>query len=335
MHDRTIPPCDWCGSDTRRGSNLHRVCVACGRINTITLAKTKRDNEYTVKWTVEKAKNMKIEGESFSEYMRHRRDYISSHDMAVYRLDPALYWFRMTSPERQDTAAMRFGRLLHMAVLEPQTYFASTIVEQPPINQRTGKPYGRDTQAYADYWHNACKDLKGAIELVDQAEAELIATMRSNILSHQYASMLLNSCPDRECVFRILDGYGCNAWCQARVDAIGESVLIDLKSCDNLDNFERDIRKYEYVNQIAHYYECVHRTNGSSPSCYLIAAEKQEPNRVGVWRLAPQDLALAEEQNEDAARRIVAGDRTGKYDAMLVYGCDDTISVDNAGRINL
>ena len=48
----------------------------------------------------------------------------------------------------EDKGHFQIGRLIHMMVLEPDRY-KQCIVTEGPVNTKTGKPYGRDTNAFA------------------------------------------------------------------------------------------------------------------------------------------------------------------------------------------
>ena len=69
-------------------------------------------------------------------------------------------------------------------------------------------------------------------------------------------------------------------------DFNGKPVIVDLKTCDNLSFFERDARKYGYPEQLAFYREVFKEASGGTYcDVYIIAIEKREPYRCGVWKL--------------------------------------------------
>ena len=78
---------------------------------------------------------------------------------------------------------------------------------------------------------------------------------------------------------------------QSRLDWLDVelNVLVDLKTCADLDRFRFDIRDFGYVHQMAFYHNALklagHDTEGMRH--YLIAVEKKEPFRVGVVEILP------------------------------------------------
>ena len=89
--------------------------------------------------------------------------------------------------------------------------------------------------------------------------------------------------------------------------------LVDLKTCDNLDYFEAAARAYGYVHQMAFYRAILREASGETAPVHLIAVEKNEPLRCGVWRIADAVLDEAEHQNEAAIARLLECRRTDSW----------------------
>ena len=79
-----------------------------------------------------------------------------------------------------------------------------------------------------------------------------------------------------------------------------KGAIIDLKTCDTIDFFESDARKYGYMHQLAFYREVLRIASGEECPVYIVAVEKKAPFRVGVWKLAPEALDEAKAANERA-----------------------------------
>ena len=79
-----------------------------------------------------------------------------------------------------------------------------------------------------------------------------------------------------------------------------EGAIIDLKTCESIDFFESDARRYGYLHQLAFYREVMRIASGEEFPVYIIAVEKKAPYRVGVWKLAPEALDDAKADNERA-----------------------------------
>ncbi|MCL2349656.1 MAG: PD-(D/E)XK nuclease-like domain-containing protein, partial [Planctomycetaceae bacterium] len=95
--------------------------------------------------------------------------------------------------------------------------------------------------------------------------------------------------------------------------------IIDLKTCDDLTWFESDARRFRYQNQMA-FYQCVLDTVIEQlVPVYIIAVEKKEPFRCGVWQVTSETLLTARAENEAAIERL----KTAKTSDTWVTGYED------------
>jgi hypothetical protein len=99
----------------------------------------------------------------------------------------------------------------------------------------------------------------------------------------------------------------CGTACQARFDWLSpQRGIVDLKTCDNLDYLQLDARSYHYVHQLAFYRSLLACVSGLVVPVHLVAVEKREPFRCGVWRMSEEVLGLAQKENEEAIERLKA-----------------------------
>ena len=109
----------------------------------------------------------------------------------------------------------------------------------------------------------------------------------------------------------------CGIRCQGRLDWFNPvKGIVDLKTCDDLTWFESDARKFGYAYQMAFYRALLAIALGQAPAdidVNIIAVEKKEPFRCGVWRIAPDVLAIAAKENEDAIQRLENCRATGNW----------------------
>jgi len=97
----------------------------------------------------------------------------------------------------------------------------------------------------------------------------------------------------------------CGIPCQARFDWVNpDRGIVDLKTCDDLTYLESDARRYGYAHQLAFYRALLAEVCGKCLPVYLVAVEKKEPFRCGVWRMGEDVLALAEKENREAIARL-------------------------------
>jgi hypothetical protein len=94
--------------------------------------------------------------------------------------------------------------------------------------------------------------------------------------------------------------------CQGRLDWLNPAHgIVDLKTCDNLDWLQMDAKTYGYAHQLAFYRALVAVVAGARVPVWLIAVEKKEPFRCGVWRMGDDVLGLAQKENEQAIARLI------------------------------
>jgi len=243
--------------------------------------------------------------ETDAAYREQAKTHLTSHALADFRKCPLLYHKKQLGlVADEDRPAYLLGRASHALILEGRERFEAAFAVGGPVNPRTGKPFGANTQAYAD-WAAA----QGKPVLTDEQYA-LIAALAAGVRAHQLAGELLAE-GLAEATVRV---EYCGRPCQGRLDWFNPARgIIDLKSCDDLTWFEADARRYGYAHQLAFYRALVARAAGEVFPVHIIAVEKKEPYRCGVWRLAEQTLDVAERENEAAVGRLKACESAGAW----------------------
>jgi len=230
-----------------------------------------------------------------SVYHAGRKDHLSSHALADFRRCPKLYRRKQLRlvPER-DSTAYALGRAAHVLILEGRERFEAEFAVGGPTNPRTGRPFGSETKAFAE---------RLGKPVVSEADAALLDRMDASVREHVYARELLR-CGVAEGVVRAeYRGVAC----QSRLDWVNPLEgrgIVDLKTCDDLDRFEEDAVRFGYPHQLAFYREVVVEASGVELECHLIAIEKREPYRCGVWQLSRRLLDLAADENVESIERL-------------------------------
>ncbi|MCK4602115.1 MAG: PD-(D/E)XK nuclease-like domain-containing protein, partial [Phycisphaerae bacterium] len=86
----------------------------------------------------------------------------------------------------------------------------------------------------------------------------------------------------------------CGTPCQIRIDwTHPHRGIIDLKTTADLTWFENEAKKRRYHNQVAFYQSVFAEVVGEHVPVYIVAVEKIEPYRCGVWRVGDDTLAIA------------------------------------------
>lgn len=232
--------------------------------------------------------------EPFDVYQNAAKFHVSSHLLKDFRQSPLLFQRkRLGYVVDKDRKAYRFGRATHVLTLEGKDAFAERYAVGGPTNPKTGKRYGEDSKAFAEW------EAKQNKECLTEVQALQICWMANSVWSHKDARPLLEEGWPELVVRANYAGHSC----QGRLDWLNPRRGIpDLKTCDNLDFFEMDTKRFGYEHQLAFYRALVRIKTGRTLPCFLIGIEKQEPYRAGVWRLSGLDKAEAE--NEQALRDL-------------------------------
>jgi len=234
--------------------------------------------------------------ESESEYREKAKTHLTSHQLADFRKCPLLYWKKKQGliPD-EDRPAYLVGRAAHKLILEGVEAFEASYAVGGPVNPRTGEPYGPRTKAYAEW--AAAQDK--AVLTGDQYG--LVASLAAGVDAHPLAvELLADGVPEG-----VVRAEYCGLPCQSRLDFFNPARgIIDLKTCDDLDWFEADARRYGYAHQFAFYQAMVMQATGVEFPVHVIAVEKKEPFRCGVWVMDDQVLAHARRENEAAVERL-------------------------------
>ena len=238
---------------------------------------------------------------------------------AEYRADPALNFHTLAAFHRdpkawrdgyfdkvEETDAMRFGTALHAKILEPTTYDDKVAVFAPPVNPKTGECYGSTTNAYKDAAATFAASNAGKT-IISAADADLIDALVDAVNFHPVAPSVLG----RDfrltelSVKGVLTVNDVPVEIKGRIDAYTDAGLVDLKTTQTLadasgrDRFRYTVYDYHYLSQLA-FYRLLLTEFCDVPAtvpCWLIALEKSDPRRVGVYRVDPAVM--------DKASRVV------------------------------
>ena len=227
--------------------------------------------------------------------------WLQSHALALFAKSPAAYdrWRRGTAGAKDEPKdAFAFGRAAHCYVLEGVAEFARRYAtdEGRPVNPKTGKPFGSATKEYAAWAEGVGK------EIVSAGDMETILRMAAAVGAHPVAAGLLRGGRAEATVRAWYAGMNC----QIRMDYwTAANGIADLKTCRDLDRFEWDALGYGYIHQLAFYRAVLRVAAGSEAAVRIVAVEKAEPFRCGVWRVPAWALDRAEKENEERMRRML------------------------------
>jgi hypothetical protein len=237
-----------------------------------------------------------IIAEPAAEYHAKRDRFLSSHALADFRRCPALFRKKETGEiSDEDRPAYVIGRAAHTLILEGTVQFESEYTVGEPINEKTGKPYGKSTLAYQSWLESQDK------AVISPKDFDFIQRLQTAVNTHIIAGNMLHE----GVAEGVIRANYCDTPCQIRMDFFNpEYGIIDLKTCDNLDYFEADSRRFQYVYQAAFYRAILREASSNNYPFHLIAVEKNEPFRCGVWRISGEALDFAGAENKAAIERL-------------------------------
>ena len=234
--------------------------------------------------------------EPAAEYHARTGEYLTSHLLADFRKSPLLYHRKRCGlVPSEDRPAYLLGRAAHTVILEGMEAFQSSFAVGGPVNPKTGLPYGSSTKAWAEWAAAQNKDV------LTNEQHSLVMQMANGVRRNALAQDLLSQGVPEAVVRTVY----CNMPCQIRMDWFDpHQGIVDLKTCDDLTWFEADARRYGYVHQLTFYRAVLAVAIGLSMPVHLIAVEKKEPFRCGVWRISADILAATQRENEAAIERL-------------------------------
>lgn len=189
--------------------------------------------------------------------------------------------YQQSGSMREDTKAMRFGRLCHAAVLEPARMKANLVI-QPDFGDMRSK----GNREARDAWKLT---LPGSAIVVDQDELASVTRVANAVLGNNEIRALLEH-PKTVFESTALFTHSTGILSRARFDIFNPElgVIADLKTTTDAspDSFSRTIFSYKYFLQAAMYlYAAEKITNIKNLKYNFIAVESSRPNSVVMYEL--------------------------------------------------
>lgn len=212
----------------------------------------------------------------FGDYLAW--DAVSQSQLKELQRSPAHLRASLEAPD-DDNDALRMGRAVHCAVLEPHRFALDFAV----------LPEGHDgrTKAGKELWADVVA--RGATPLkFDQAAN--ITGMAAALRAHAAAGMLLASAGPAELSLVWRDpatGVLCKARHDKHAHAVGGGVILDVKSTTDASarEFERTVFNFAYHRQGAFYIRGARALELPVEHYAILAVEKEPPFAVAVYRL--------------------------------------------------
>jgi exodeoxyribonuclease VIII len=211
-----------------------------------------------------------------------------------------------------DSPAMAFGRIAHELILENKRNF----VVGGPINPKTGRPFGTETKAFAEWAATQTSPV------LSEEDAGHLATMLAVLAENATATTILADTSREVTVVWVHAETGTP--CKCRIDAAyvtdeedEDDYVLDYKTCEDAsyDVFRWDVKKRLYAAQLAMYADGLATVACGSPLAYIVAQEKSPPYGVASYLLGTAMLDLGRKKYQAALRSYAECVKTGRWPA--------------------
>ena len=200
---------------------------------------------------------------------------LGSHSLKDFVENPKLYKYNLDNPEELHSKALTIGSATHSYILEPDL-FVNEFEIGGVMNEKTGKYYGTDTKKQTEY------GIEVGRTIIAEEDGEIIRKMSKALSENEDASALIAQGAAEKVIRVEIEG----VLCQIRMDWFNPELgLSDLKTCQKLRFFQKDVINYGYANQAAFYNLIIEEATGEDVPCYLIAVEKDKPFECGVFKV--------------------------------------------------
>lgn len=199
---------------------------------------------------------------------------------------PAHYKAAKESP-RESTDAMRLGRCVHLAVLEPERFAREVTVWEG------GRRFGKEWEAFKSAAESAGQEI---LTLDEQAECRRIAdaVRELSLFAGGMAEVTLTWS------HKVVEGFALK--CKARLDYVADCIFdLKLTRCSAPKAFCRQAYDLGIHIQAAMYQDAYAAVTGKRLPYFVVAVEREQPHVVTVFRV-PESVI-------DAGR--------GEYDRLL------------------
>lgn len=238
---------------------------------------------------------MIIFNESAKDY--HANPALGSSLLRDFMKSPQLYRDKVLGPvPNEETEAMRFGTLFHLAVLEPER-FADEVAVKP------------DGLSFATKEGKAWREDHAHKQVVSHDNYEKILKMTSR-MPRSVRKLLSDGLS--EVVFRnVLSGI--DSQCRADYWQQSYGTCYDLKTIRDIDDIDSSIYNRKYHVQARFYQRVIGAEFGQMPQFRLIFAETSAPFRWRIVILDSDYAKMADDEINDALRGIAQCEKDGDW----------------------
>ena len=201
---------------------------------------------------------------------------------------------------RPDTDALKRGRAVHLAVLEPERFPVECVVWHG--GRRAGKEWERFVEEHADR------------EILTEAEYELCLSLNAAVRASPDAARYLAGGRSEVTVTweasapPLGEDAGWRFACKGRLDSVSPLAIVDLKTTKDAspEGFGREAWRYRYDAQAAFYADGYEAATGQRLPYVLVAVEVAPPHVVQVYRVEDEILEVGRDAYRSCLGRLAA-----------------------------
>ena len=238
---------------------------------------------------------------SLSDSTYHEVATVSSSFLTAWK-ENALHALWERANKGAPTEAQRIGSLVHCAILEPER-FGTNYICAPKLDLRKTADKERKAELEEEY---------GAEFLVKQETWEQVVAIQAAALRSPKIERALNLAKERELSI-FWEDPETKLDCKARIDAMADGVIFDLKTTTDAseDAFQAAIYKYGYHRQGAMYLRACKAAGLDIRHYSIIAIEKEAPFGANVFSLADEAIHQGEQEISDLIKQVKLYHDTG------------------------
>lgn len=232
---------------------------------------------------------------------------VSSGSLAAMARSPAHYQEHILNPAKAATDAMRFGSLCHTGHLEP-LLLAMKYAVMPAFEEDIRRPDGstytnpRATGVYKSKVR-AFTEANTGKEVVSQEQLNRVIAITKAIAANERANSWFRAEGEVELSFIWTDSES-GGLCKGRVDKLTDELVIDMKTCRDVSDFEKSIERYHYHRQLTYYADGLHELTGVWRVPCLVAVEKEAPFSVMSAPLSAEAVDAGRKEYQDLLAKI-------------------------------
>jgi len=202
------------------------------------------------------------------------------------------------------TAAMQWGSLIHLRLLEPDLMRSEVCVWNE----------SRRTKEY-----KAFKAENEGKYICTTDEINQLGIIADSVNKHPEARMILEDSAKEQSLFWESSRYG---KAKARFDCMSGDFIADLKSTNAIEPwaFQQQAYKLGYHLQAGWYCEGFENKAGHLPAFYVIAVESKPPYDVSVFEYDEEAIAIGREKAIEIAVKYRIAEKLGIYQGVMSEG---------------